>query len=234
MAEIMFDLGNGLKLAKVDIEEPREQDVNARVMDNDMFNRLAQNIKDDGRLESLPFCATTKKGIELVSGHHRLRAARKAGMKEIYVLLDDTGMRKSSLRSKQLSHNSLNGTDNEQMLKEIYSMIDDAQDRLAAYMPREFEDEFEKAQVQAVSLNMDFVTTMITFMKYEKEVFDEAVKYIKETPGIEELMISDIKVKKKFQKALMAVEDEYEIRAMGTILAKMSEIVLEHLKERIS
>lgn len=229
--EIVYDLGNGIKLAKVDVEEPREQDLNARVMNNEMFNRLAQNIKNDQRLESLPFCALTEKGIEVVSGHHRLRASRKAGLKEIYILLDDTGMRQSSLRSKQLSHNSLSGTDNEQMLKEIYGMIDDAADRISAYMPREFEEAFDKAKVKSVAFNAEFVVTTLVFMSYEHEMFNDAVERIKELPKVEEMMIADIEVKDKVQKAMRRVQEEFEIRAMGTILSKMAEIVLEKLGE---
>ena len=203
--DIVYDLGKGLKLAKVGIEEPREQDLNARVMDTEMFNRLAQNIKDDGRLESLPFCAITAKGIELISGHHRLRAARKAGMKEIYVLVDDTNIRTSALRSKQLSHNSLSGTDNEQMLKEIYTLIDDAQDRLSAYMPREFEEAFEKAQIKSVNYNAEFVSTMLVFMSYEKKLFDECAQRVGELPDVQEVMLIDVEMKDKIQKAMVLV-----------------------------
>lgn len=74
--EKCLELGNGLEIWKVNIEDLKEQDVNARYMKAEMFERLTENIKGDGRLESLPFCALTDKGIEIVSGHHRIRAVR--------------------------------------------------------------------------------------------------------------------------------------------------------------
>src|SRR6266702_1360750 len=75
----VLDLGNGLELWKVPPFALREQDVNARSMPKAMFERLAQTIGRDKRLESLPLCARTEKGLEIISGHHRTRAATAAG-----------------------------------------------------------------------------------------------------------------------------------------------------------
>src|SRR6059036_2769174 len=76
----ILDLGNGLELWKVHPSTLREQDVNARSMPKAMFERLAQTIARDKRLESLPLCAKTESGLEIVSGHHRVRAATAAGI----------------------------------------------------------------------------------------------------------------------------------------------------------
>jgi hypothetical protein len=68
----VFELGNGLELWKVPPSALREQDVNARSMPKAMFERLAQTIGRDKRLESLPLCDKTERGLEIVSGHHRV------------------------------------------------------------------------------------------------------------------------------------------------------------------
>src|SRR5947208_13128639 len=72
----ILELGNGLELWKVHPSTLREQDVNARSMPKAMFERLAQTIGRDKRLESLPLCARTEKGLEIISGHHGTRAAK--------------------------------------------------------------------------------------------------------------------------------------------------------------
>lgn len=54
--ERILELGNGLELWKVHPSTLREQDVNARSMPKAMFERLAQTIARDKRLESLPLC----------------------------------------------------------------------------------------------------------------------------------------------------------------------------------
>src|SRR5437667_8151464 len=112
----ILELGNGLELWKVPPSALREQDVNARSMPKAMFERLAQTIARDKRLESLPLCAKTERGLEIVSGHHRLRAATAAGVIELFALVDVTGLSRSQIAAKQLAHNSIEGEDNEQLL----------------------------------------------------------------------------------------------------------------------
>jgi ParB-like chromosome segregation protein Spo0J len=126
MKEKLLELGQGLELWKVGVDELREQDTNARSMPKEMFQRLTETIGRDKRLESLPFCALTPKGVEIVSGHHRVRTARAAEVKDIYILVDVTGLTPSEIAAKQLAHNSIEGTDNEQLVREIYAKIEDA------------------------------------------------------------------------------------------------------------
>ena len=55
--EQIADMGSGLIIARVPAECIREQDINARIMKNEMQRQLTDNIKKRGQLESLPFCA---------------------------------------------------------------------------------------------------------------------------------------------------------------------------------
>jgi hypothetical protein len=100
----ILELGNGLKLWKVPPSALREQDVNARSMPKAMFERLAQTIARDKRLESLPLCAKTERGLEIISGHHRVRAATAVGISEMFVLVDVTGLTRNQIAGKQLAH----------------------------------------------------------------------------------------------------------------------------------
>lgn len=52
---IIYDMGSGLVIAKVQIDKVKEQDINARIMKNEMQNQLTANILKRGQLESLPF-----------------------------------------------------------------------------------------------------------------------------------------------------------------------------------
>lgn len=136
-AEIIADLGSGVLLCKVDVDMLREQDKNAHMMKPEMARQLAENIKKRGDLvESLPFCALTDK-IEIVSGHHRVRAAKEAGLKSIYVLLDTSGLTRSQIAAKQLAHNAINGFDDPSMLKEIAKMITDVDDMIESFIGKD-------------------------------------------------------------------------------------------------
>lgn len=229
--EKVLDLGSGLKICKVNIEELREQDLNARVMNADMFNRLASNIKKDNRLESLPFVAETENGLEIVSGHHRVRACRTAGVTDIFVILDDTGLDKDSIRAKQLAHNSLQGEDNKQIVREIYEMIEDAEKKLEAYISPELNDELDKLAIKDIVFDVDIKTILVTFLSYELDTFERCAKKLNESYS--ELYVADIENIKLFTECVKRVNKEYDIRAMNTALTKMAEIVLEHLGEDV-
>lgn len=51
--EIIYDMGTELYIAKVQLAELKEQDINARIMKNEMQDQLTANIKNRGQLESL-------------------------------------------------------------------------------------------------------------------------------------------------------------------------------------
>lgn len=227
--EKTLDIGNGLKIAKVNIEELREQDLNGRSMNAPMFERLAANIKKNNRLESLPFVAETDKGLEIVSGHHRVRACRTAGIAEIYVILDDTGLDRDSIMSKQLSHNSLQGEDNQQLVKEIYSMIEDAEKKLEAYIDADIEELFDKVTTKDITFDVDIKTILVTFMSYEEDTFRRCADNL--NTKYEELYVADIKNIEPFMQCIKRIGKEYDIRAMNTTFTKMAEIVLEYLGE---
>lgn len=229
--EKMLDLGNGLKVAKVNVNELKEQDVNAREMDQDMFNQLTANIKSDGRLESLPFVAETEKGLEIVSGHHRVRSARSAGIDDIYVLVDDTGLSRNKIRSKQLSHNSIQGVDNEQIVKQIYEMIDDANDRLAAFISKEMQEQMDKLPVNDVTFEMEIKSILVNFMACEEENFQKAADMI--NAKFDKVYAADIKVMQPFIDCMKRVGKDYDIRAMSTTLDKMAEIVRKEMGEEL-
>src|SRR3954454_4963806 len=126
----LLDLGGGLELWTAAIDELIEQDVNARAMPKGMFERLAETVGRDKRLESLPLCATTPRGLEIVSGHHRTRAARQAGLDELHVIVDTTGLTPDQIKARQLAHNRIQGEDNEELFKRIYESIGDVEKRL--------------------------------------------------------------------------------------------------------
>ena len=49
--EIIYDMGTELYIAKVQLAELKEQDINARIMKNEMQDQLTANIKNRGQLQ---------------------------------------------------------------------------------------------------------------------------------------------------------------------------------------
>jgi hypothetical protein len=116
MSERVADLGGGLELWRFNVDETIEQDLNARAQPKEMFERLTATIGKDGRLEALPFLAQTQRGLEIVSGHHRVRAARAADVTDIYGVVDVTNLTRDQIAAKQLAHNAISGYDDTQII----------------------------------------------------------------------------------------------------------------------
>lgn len=219
----VLDIGNNLEIWQVNIEDLKEQDVNARYMKSEMFERLTENIRKDNRLESLPFCALTEKGIEIISGHHRIRASRQAGIFEIYVIMDVSGLSEDSIKAKQLAHNSINGYDNEELVKRIFDEIHDAQAKLEAFVPDKLIENFKKVSVGDVNVDMDIQQIQLMFFRYERECIKRLENYLSEG---DEVYASEIKQFEEVKKMIKETGREYNIRAVGTILAKLCENTL--------
>ena len=178
--EIIYDMGTELYIAKVQLADLKEQDINARIMKNEMQDQLTANIKNRGQLESLPLIALMGEKLEIISGHHRVKSAREAGLKEIIVILDKSGLTRSKAASKQLAHNALSGFDDESTLREIVKLMDNVDDMMESYIGKEILEEpleqFDKLNTPAVQF--DFKTMLEKSGKLGTDVGSGEVDYI--------------------------------------------------------
>jgi len=174
--EQIADMGSGLIIAKVPAECIREQDINARIMKNEMQRQLTDNIKKRGQLESLPLCALTENGtrIEIISGHHRIRSGKDAGMKEFFVVLDISGLNRSKLVAKQIAHNAISGFDDQSTLKELAKMIEDVDDMIESYAGKDILAEPEAELEKYLSPTVEFDWKNITFTFLPHQIKDTA------------------------------------------------------------
>ena len=224
----ILELGNGLELWKVHPSTLREQDVNARSMPKAMFERLAQTIARDKRLESLPLCAKTERGLEIIAGHHRVRAATAAGISEMFVLVDVTGLTRSQIAAKQLAHNAIEGQDNEQLLAEIYQQIEDAESKLEAFIDQKLDIEIPKVKIEGLDVEIDFKMVLLIFLPRVKERLDRALEYLRSSgqrlDGVYVAADSDYA---SLEKAVRRINEEYDIRVVADIIGKMADIALQ-------
>lgn len=231
--EKLLDLGGNLCIYKVHVDELKEQDVNARTMPKQMFDRLSKTIGRDARLESLPFIAQTEQGLEIVSGHHRVRASRAADVQEIHAIVDVSGLTPSQIKAKQLAHNSIAGEDNEQLLAKIYEDISEVDDRLEAFIdPESLDLKVDIVNVDNVDIGLEFITSLVVFMPYEKTLFERACDQLQQQgvgADVEQVYVADKEVVELWKNLVKRVGDEYDVRSLGTTMSLMGEIVLEHM-----
>lgn len=228
-----LDLGNGMLIKQVHIDSLREQDINPRILPNTAMRQLIKNIGNRGMPESLPYCVQTDKGIEIVSGHHRVRAARAADLVEIYILLDTSGLSRDEIKAKQIAHNTISGFDDPELLAELYNSINSAEARLEAYV----DEEALSAQLDTTHINIGDIETDINFrmvlflfLPHQLDKFEEVISII--DPDAELIAISELSYFEKFKDTLTKTREYEDIRSVGMILSKMCDIVLQHYKEQ--
>ena len=227
----IYDMGHGLIIAEVNISDLKEQDINARIMKPEMMNQLTENIKKRGQLESLPFCALEGNKIEIVSGHHRIKAARAAGMDTILVILDISGMSRSQLAAKQLAHNAISGFDDDSTIREIVKMIEDVDDMLESYIGKEILEEplsqFEKMAAPAVQF--DFKNIVFTFLPHQIKDFSNLVKSL-ETASADIVGIANYEECQAFIETLSKYQQFTDIRNVGAAVHSMIESASEKME----
>ena len=228
-----LDLGNGMLIKQVHIDSLREQDINPRILPNTAMRQLIKNIGNRGMLESLPYCVQTEKGDEITSGHHRIRAARAAGLTKIWILLDTSGLSRDEIKAKQIAHNTISGFDDPELLAELYNSINSAEARLEAYI----DEEALRAQLDTTHINIGDIETDINFrmatflfLPHQLDKFEEVISII--DPDAELVAISELSYFEKFKETLTKTREHEDIRSVGMILSKMCDIVLAHYAER--
>lgn len=232
MGEFICEAGENLEIWRVKLDEITEQNVNARTMPPETLERLAENIKKEGRLESLPFCV--KRGenkFELLSGHHRTRAARMAEIEEMLVIADTRDLNRSQVVAKQLAHNSITGRDDRELLRTLYAEMADVNDLLESYIRPEdlqFENKEKPLDLTDVSLDLPWKTMSLVFLTEGMEKFDDVCAAI--STDTDTVGVVSIDLFERFQKALTEVGKIEDIRLIGAIFARMLEIIEEFVK----
>lgn len=233
--EKRLELGAGLEIWRVSVDDAKEQDTNARAMPKAMMDRLAKTIEQDKRIESLPLCAFVEGGLEIVSGHHRFRSSRKAGLMEIPVLVDVTGLTRDQIAAKQLAHNSIAGFDDPQLVAKIFANIEDVRLKLEAFIdPEKIGFKLANVSVGQLRVGVQFEVVVINFFPTERTRFNEAIEALSlriSERAVTDMHISVLENYERFREAVQRTKSEYDIRSTGTAIDEMSRMVLEDLGE---
>ena len=219
-----------LVIAKVGIDRVKEQDLNARVMKNEMQDQLTANIAKRGQLESLPFLVQTENALEIISGHHRIKSARAAGLKEFIAIVDESGLSRSQIAAKQLAHNAISGFDDDSTLKEIVKMITDVDDMIESFVGKEIMEEplAEYDKMLSPAVQFDFKNVTFAFLPHQVNDMDVLIKALEQTaPDI--IGVAAYDQCKQFVEALAKYQKFTDIRNVGAAIHSMVESANEKM-----
>ncbi len=228
--EQRVELYEGLELWYVNIAVLREQSLNAQSMATNMFLALTETIKRDSRLESMPLCAWQDGKLELISGHHRVRAARKAEFNNIWVLVDVSGISRDQLLAKQLAHNAITGSSDPDIIAQIFREIEDVDAKIEAFVDPDMSGLSKAPKLTSKDLDVYVEARVVTlvFLDAQKAVLEKALERL--TGDEDEVWLAAREEYDLLTDTVNAVSNAYDIRSMPTIFAKMAEIVLEHVE----
>lgn len=226
----LADIGHGMIIAEVPLKLFREQDRNAHLMKPEMFRQLSENIKKRGQVESLPFSALTDKGIEIVSGHHRVRAAKEAGLKSIPTILDITGLNRSRIAAKQIAHNAINGFDDRTVLREIAKMIKDVDDMIESYIGKDVLEEAdgELEKLLAPILKFEWQDIQFVFLPHQ---MNDLKKLVEKLDGNKDYMgAAHIDQYESFVEVLSRYQKFSNIKNIGAAIHRLIETARKNLE----
>ena len=212
------------------ITKLREQTINARILPPADHAVLVRNIRKRGKLESVPYCVLTEKYIEIVSGHHRLRAASEAGLKNALVLLDIKPKTRSEIVAKQLAHNRLSGFDDPATLKKLFDMLDEPAHMLESGLANDLleipDTEIETGVLP--NMNLEWQNIQLVFLPHQLDDFKELIAMIPATELVGAVPSSQFEA---FAEALQKYSRIKEIRNIGTMVHHLTEIALWEIRE---
>ena len=227
--ELIADLGEGMVLYRARLDSLREQDVNARILPLEQYGQMTSNIKKRGQLESVPYCALKDGRVEIVSGHHRIKAARSAGLTHAVVLVDESGLSRSEIVAKQLAHNKLSGFDDEQTLRLLFKQIDDPDLKLESGWAQDMLPEPPKLDWEGSltpRMAMDWKTVTFAFLPHQMKHFEELLEAL---PASDLVGVACLEDFERFVAATKRYGRLKQVRSIGLMVGALTELALEEI-----
>lgn len=230
--EINSKLAGDCRIAVVPLEQISFLEKNARFMPYEMFQKLVNNIKRDGGLTSVPFCLKRGDGDFLVlSGNHRVMAAKEAGLTEVLVMYTDKELSRQEQIAIQLSHNSLEGKDDLNILKSLWEEIDDIAMKYYSGLDDKVLDEMEKnAQRTLSEVNLEYKVLSFVFLPEELEEIDSLLEKAQDCKG-DEVRLTTLAHFERLLSATSVVKAAHNIKNSAVSLELALRVFENHLED---
>ena len=233
MNGLLVELGMPYIVQLVEPKSLKLLDKNARYMDKEMFDQLVSNIRRDGALSSVPLCHDDGKGLTVLSGNHRVMAAREAGLDRILVMVTDKPLTRGEKVAVQLSHNALVGKDDMATLKSLWGEIDEMELKRYAGLDSQVLAELDKMEFVSISeVNLDVKVVTLAFLPEDADALKQAVAdadiYFQ---GEESYLLSRKHYEAVFNLAA-DVKEKYNIMSNPIAFMKIVELARENMEAR--
>lgn len=203
---------------------------NARFMSQNEFNALVSNIKRDGQLSSVPFLIKENEIYTVISGNHRIKASIEAGLTSIKAMVGEN-LSNDEIRAIQLSHNSITGKDDLQILKEIFDEIQNSDLKEYSFIDTSLFEDLEKVNIEIVQPANEFISLNMVFFSAELSKFEDIIQEIETSNKLSDYTIPmPMQEFDNFIEVVGKIKKEYKIKDYGATIIKMAEIVKKQLQ----
>jgi len=217
------------KLAVVNTADLLLLEKNARFMRHETFMNLVKNIKRDGALSSIPFCWYDGAVFHVLSGNHRVLAAREAGIDRIMVQYTDADMTRQERVATQLSHNAIVGEDDVAILKELWEELTSVGDKLYAGLDDKVMDMFKDVALLSLSeVRLDFRTIAFAFLPEEPEALQDAFEEAKKSISLKDGHLARLEEFDRLLDSLARAQQAYGVHNSATSLLIILDIFNHH------
>ena len=207
---------------------------NARYMTAQQHQRLVENIRRDGVLTSLPLvarCSTNPKDLLIVSGNHRVAAAKDAGLTEVDVIEIQEVLSKARLVAIQLAHNAIEGQDDKAILKSLYEDLAIEWQEYSGLTDDAFE--LEDLNVTVLSgIHPLYREVVFSFLPNDAQAVDELLKSAEKWAAKERpVYVAQAETFTAFFEAMVAVKQAKNVRNSAVALALLCELGMAKAQE---
>lgn len=206
---------------------------NARYMTADQMRRLSGNIKRDGATTSavLIYPDTETKKLVVLSGNHRVEAAKLAGQSVVPVMVIQNYLTPERRVSIQLSHNAITGQDDPNILGRLYESLSLEYKAYSGLTDDSF-NVLEKLDIDSLSLGTPkYEEITLLFLPSEKEVFQKAVEIIDKSKATKTIHLAHYEEFGRLFDALVLVKERNNVFNSAVALRDLVDLAMERLEQ---
>lgn len=230
-------ISNKWKVKEVDIANVVSTKVNANQMSKKNFDKLCTNIEKSGFSSMIACYERSEDGkYVIISGNHRYLACVKLGYNKLNILYaDESELSHDEIIAVQLSHNSLHGSDDRGILKQLFDEIEDIDYKDFANISADdlkIDDMFIGS---IVPVSEHFKVVLILYrrdMKLLSELL-EIVKYENETSDMVILADGDT-CENEFLDTITQAKKQFEIKSASIAFGKILQLAKQGMVAEVA
>lgn len=217
------------EIIKINPRDIKLLKVNARYMKPEEYKKLVANIKKDGQLTSVPFCYYNENNeIEVLSGNHRIMAAIDAGLNEIEIMICKSKLTKEQALAIQLSHNSICGQDDEELLRMLYGELENLEFKEYSGLTDDFLDYCKEVEKDFKVPSLTYQALNLLFLPDEIEEIKQVLISISDLTN-SNYILSDMKDYDEYLETSSTLSKCLNIKNPSTTFLSMIKLAKENI-----